>query len=60
MRSDKDLVAILRPQFDAQLKPGTHVVSHNYEIPGWEHKETGYQEWTGVSGEMHTIWAYQR
>ena len=52
--------AILRPQFDEQLRPGTYVVSHNYVIPGWEDKEIGYKDWTGVAGEMHTIWAYQR
>ncbi len=52
--------AILRPQFDEQLRPGTYVVSHNYLIPGWEDKEIGYKEWTGVTGEMHTIWTYRR
>jgi len=25
----------LRPILDRQLKPGTRVVSHDYEIPGW-------------------------
>lgn len=52
--------AILRPQFDEQLRPGTHVVSHNYAIPGWEEKEIGYRDWTGVDGELHTIWAYRK
>jgi len=52
--------AILRPQFDEQLRPGTYVVSHNYKIPGWDDKEIAYQEWTGFAGEMHTIWGYQR
>jgi SAM-dependent methyltransferase len=27
--------AKLRPILDRQLKPGTRVVSHDYEIPGW-------------------------
>ena len=52
--------AILRPQFDEQLRPGTYVVSHNYAIPGWEEKEIGYRDWTGVEGELHTIWAYRK
>jgi len=52
--------AILRPQFDEQLRPGTYVVSHNYVIPGWEDKEIDYRDWTGVKGELHTIWAYRR
>jgi SAM-dependent methyltransferase len=52
--------AILRPQFDEQLRPGTYVVSHNYVIPGWEEKEIGYRDWTGVDGELHTIWAYRK
>ena len=52
--------AILRPQFDEQLRPGTYVVSHNYVIPGWEDKEIAYRDWTGVDGEMHTIWTYRR
>ena len=30
-----DSNAKLRPILDRQLKPGTRVVSHDYEIPGW-------------------------
>ena len=30
-----DFNAKLRPILDRQLKPGTRVVSHDYEIPGW-------------------------
>ena len=26
----------LRPQLEKQLKPGSRVVSHDYEIPGWK------------------------
>ncbi len=55
-----DSIAILRPQFEEQLRPGTYVVSHNYAIPGWEDKEIGYKDWTGVTGELHTIWGYRR
>ena len=52
--------AILRPQFDEQLRPGTYVISHNYKIPGWEDKEIAYREWTEGDGELHTIWGYRR
>jgi len=55
-----DALEILRPQFEEQLRPGTYVVSHNYMIPGWEDKEIDYKEWTGVTGESHTIWGYRR
>jgi hypothetical protein len=30
---------LLRPKLEAQLKPGTRIVSHNYSIEGWEEKE---------------------
>jgi len=30
-----DFNAKLRPILDRQLKPGTRIVSHDYEIPGW-------------------------
>jgi hypothetical protein len=30
-----DFNAKLRPILDRQLKPGTRVVSHDFEIPGW-------------------------
>jgi hypothetical protein len=30
-----DFNAKLRPILDRQLRPGTRVVSHDFEIPGW-------------------------
>ncbi|MGH7794999.1 MAG: SAM-dependent methyltransferase [Candidatus Binatia bacterium] len=39
--------AKLRPILDRQLKPGTRVVSHDYEIPGWvpDRVETVKGDW---------------
>jgi hypothetical protein len=52
--------ALLRPLLEEQLKPGARVVSHNYHIPGWEIKETGYTALTTGDGELHTIFVYQK
>ncbi len=52
--------ALLRPQFEAQLKPGTRVVCHNYTMPGWEDKETASLTITDENGEEHSIFAYVR
>jgi len=51
---------LLRPLLEMQLKPGTRVVSHNYEIPGWEEKQTGYEVVTAEDGTQHTIYLYRR
>ncbi len=52
--------ALLRPILEAQLKPGTPVVSHNYSIPGWEEKETTYITLQDGTGQEHTIFVYIR
>jgi ribosomal protein L11 methylase PrmA len=52
--------ALLRPLLEAQLKPGTPVVSHNYSIPGWEEKEVTYVTLQNGTGLGHTIFAYRR
>jgi len=51
---------LLRPLLEKQLKPGTRVVSHNYEIPGWEEKQAGYEVVTAEDGTQHTIYLYRR
>jgi len=50
--------ALLRPIFENQLKPGTRVVSHNYEIPGWEHKLADSFSLKDKDGSDHTIFTY--
>lgn len=52
--------ALLRPLLEAQLKPGTLVVSHNYSIPGWEEKETTYITLQDGTGQEHTIFVYKK
>lgn len=51
---------ILRPLLEKQLKPGTIVVSHDYEIPGWEKKQIDYMSLLSEEGEEHLIYVYKR
>lgn len=51
---------LLRPLLEAQLKPGSRVVSHNYSIPGWQDRETGYASLEDEKGQEHTIYVYRR
>jgi hypothetical protein len=51
---------ILRPLLEAQLKPGTPVISHNYSIPGWEKNEINYVTLQDGTGQDHTIYVYKR
>ena len=52
--------ALLRPKLEAQLKPGSRVVCHNYTMPGWEDKETASLTIKDENGEEHSIFAYVR
>lgn len=52
--------AALRPQLEAQLKPGTLVVCHNYPVPGWEAKEIDRQSIILEGGDRHQIILYRR
>ncbi|MGB7294097.1 MAG: methyltransferase domain-containing protein [Candidatus Aminicenantales bacterium] len=52
--------ALLQPILEAQLRPGTPVVSHNYSIPGWEEKEVDYVTLQDGTGQEHTIFVYKR
>jgi SAM-dependent methyltransferase len=51
---------LLRPLFDQQLKAGTRIVSHNYKIPGWEHKEINYEVFNTEDGKEHSIYLYRK
>lgn len=51
---------MLRPLFERMLSPGTHVVSHDYAIPGWEKKMVDYAELKEDGGKTHTIYLYRR
>ncbi len=51
---------LLRPELEKKLKAGVYVVSHNYSIPGWEHKEIDFFSILDVQGEEHYIYLYQK
>jgi hypothetical protein len=51
---------LLRPILEKQLKPGTYVVSHNYDIPGWEGREIRFASLKDEKGEDHHIYVYLR
>jgi hypothetical protein len=51
---------LLRPLFEAQLKPGVYVVTHNYSIPGWKEKEVAYVSVPDGTGKDHSIFLYRR
>lgn len=54
--------ARLRPRLEKMLKPGTRVVCHNYNIPGWESKEKKKESIRGEDGtdHTHTLYLYIR
>jgi len=47
--------AKLRPQLEKQLKPGSRVVSHDYEIPGWKAVRVEKTD----EKQPHTIYLYE-
>jgi hypothetical protein len=52
--------ALMRPILDAQLRPKSRVVCHNYAIPGWEAKEVQTETLEDENGEKHHIYLYVR
>jgi len=51
---------ILRPKFEEQLKPGVLLVTHNYHIPGWDHKQLMAMSLEDEFGQNHSIFVYKR
>ena len=51
--------ALLVPQLE-KLSPGSYVVSHNYSIPGWEHKEIDSADVPDITGQNHSIFLYKK
>ncbi|MEO8099084.1 MAG: methyltransferase domain-containing protein [Acidobacteriota bacterium] len=47
--------AKLRPQLEKYLKPGSRVVSHDYEIPGWKPVRVEKTE----ERQSHTVYLYE-
>jgi SAM-dependent methyltransferase len=52
--------ALMRPLLEAQLRPKSRVVCHNYSIPGWEAKEVLNETVKDETGEDHYIYLYIR
>ncbi len=50
--------ALMRPVFEAQLRPGTRIVTHNYPVPGWT--ETKKLTVTDGDGKEHLVFLYVR
>ncbi len=55
-----DSNALLRPQFEKQLKPGTKVISHGYTILGWEDKLVDFTTVETDFESAHLIYVYKR
>jgi len=51
---------MLRPILEAQLPDGARVVSHNYDIAGWEDQEINYETVESWDGEEHSIYVYKK
>ncbi len=52
-----DINERLRPKLERELRPGTRVVSHDFEVPGWKPvKIVKVQSWKKV----HTLYLYRQ
>jgi precorrin-6B methylase 2 len=52
--------ALMRPILEAQLRPKSRVVCHNYAMPGWESKQTLVEAVKDEEGNNHYIYLYVR
>ncbi len=52
--------ALMRPILDAQLRPKSRVVCHNYAIPGWESKLVMTETIADENGDKHYVYLYVR
>jgi hypothetical protein len=50
----------MRPLLEAQLRPKSRVVCHNYAIPGWDEKSVRTETVKDENGEDHYIYLYIR
>jgi hypothetical protein len=51
---------LLRPKFEAELRPGARIVSHHYMIPGWEDKLVRTEFFDDADGKSRKIHLYIR
>ena len=50
----------IKPKLEAELKPGTRVVSHDYEILGWKAKKVeNFCENPKLGYPSHTLYVYE-
>ncbi|MCW4016375.1 MAG: class I SAM-dependent methyltransferase [Candidatus Bathyarchaeota archaeon] len=50
----------IKPKLEAELKPGTRVVSHDYEILGWKTKKVdNFCENPKLGYPSHTLYVYE-
>jgi predicted RNA methylase len=50
----------IKPKLDAELKPGTRIVSHDYEILGWKAKKVdNFCENPKLGYPSHTLYVYE-
>jgi len=52
--------ALMRPLLEAQLRPKSRVVCHNYAIPGWDERSVRTETVKDENGEDHYIYLYIR
>lgn len=51
----------IKPKLEAELKPGTRIVSHDYEILGWKpEKANNFCENPKLGYPSHTLYVYKR
>lgn len=51
---------LLRPKFEAELRPGVRVISHAYKIPGWEDRHVRTDVIEDEEGKSRRIHLYIR
>lgn len=51
---------LLRPKLEKELKPGVLVVSHNYEIEGWEDRMIRSETVKDETGKEHELYLYRK
>lgn len=52
--------ALMRPILEAQLRPKSRVVCHNYAMPGWESKQVRVETVEDEEGGNHYVYLYVR
>ncbi len=51
---------LMRPRLEAQLRPGARVVTHDFQVPGWEQKLVQQVRVHAARGSTHRVFLYRR